>query len=93
MNPRINKLCGEIEKTKQKIAEFQTKLKGMEQQKTELENAEYVALIRELDMTPGELAAFLKKHTHGGDKARSAMPAVPVKTGSEVSSDKDNIKQ
>jgi cupin superfamily acireductone dioxygenase involved in methionine salvage len=93
MNPRIDRLSGEIERTKQKIAGYQAKLKGLEEQKTELENAEYVALIRQLDMTPAQLAAFLKKHTHGGDKARTAPAGANIQARTEVPSDKENIKE
>ena len=37
MNPRIEKLEREIEKTKTKIADLQGKLRDMEKQKTELQ--------------------------------------------------------
>ena len=41
MNPKIEKLEKEIEKTKTKIAEMQAKLHKLEEQKTELENTDY----------------------------------------------------
>ena len=44
MNPKIEKLEKEIEKTKTKIAEMQAKLHKLEEQKTELENTDYVAV-------------------------------------------------
>ncbi len=46
MNPKIEKLEKEIEKTKTKIAEMQAKLHKLEEQKTELENTDYVAVAR-----------------------------------------------
>jgi hypothetical protein len=78
MNGRINKLASEIGKTREKIAELSLKLKDLERQKTELENSEYVAIIRELNMTPTELATFLKRHTYGGNTATAARQAQPA---------------
>ena len=53
MNPKI-------EKTKAKITEQQAKLRKLEEQKTELENTDYVAVARSYHLTPQELADFLK---------------------------------
>ena len=55
MNPKIEKLEKEIDKTKAKIAEMQGKLRKLEEQKTELENTDYVAVARSY-----KLADFLK---------------------------------
>ena len=66
MNPKIEKLEKEIGRTKGKIAELQDKLRGLEEQKTELENTDYVAVARSFRLTPQELAEFLK--------ARQASP-------------------
>ena len=60
MNPKIEKLGIEIAKTKAKIETMQAKLREMEKQKTELENIDYVSIARSYDMTPAELAEFLK---------------------------------
>ena len=60
MNPKIEKLEKEIEKTKTKIAEMQAKLHKLEEQKTELENTEIVELVRGVEASPAELAAFIK---------------------------------
>lgn len=60
MNPKIEKLGIEIAKTKVKIETMQAKLREMEKQKTELENTDYVSIARSYDMTPAELAEFLK---------------------------------
>ena len=60
MNPKIEKLEKEIEKTKTKIAEMQAKLHKLEEQKTELENTDFVAVARSYHLTPQELAEFLK---------------------------------
>ena len=60
MNPKIDKLEKEIEKTRAKIAELQDKLRKLEEQKTELENTDYVAVARSYHLTPPQLADFLK---------------------------------
>lgn len=60
MNPKIEKLEKEIDRTKAKIAEMQTKLRKLEEQKTELENTDYVAVARSFKLTPQQLADFLK---------------------------------
>lgn len=60
MNPKIEKLGKEIEKTKAKITELQNRLRTLEEQKTELENTDYVAVARSFHLTPQQLADFLK---------------------------------
>ena len=60
MNPKIEKLAKDIEKTKAKIAEQQAKLRDLEKQKTELENTDFGAVARSYHLTPQELAEFLK---------------------------------
>lgn len=60
MNPKIEKLAKDIEKTKAKIAEQQARLRELEKQKTELENTDFVAVARSFHLTPQELAEFLK---------------------------------
>ena len=58
MNPKINKVIGDIEKTREKIAEHQSRLKELERYKTELENADIVAMVRGINIPPEELEAF-----------------------------------
>lgn len=60
MNPKIEKLGKEIKKTKAKITELQNRLRNLEEQKTELENTDYVAVARSFHLTPQQLADFLK---------------------------------
>ena len=60
MNPKIEKLAKDIEKTKAKIAEQQARLRDLEKQKTELENTDFVAVARSYHLTPQELAEVLK---------------------------------
>ena len=61
MNPKIEKLNRDIEKTETKIAELQDKLREYKKQKTDLENSELIAFCRDNHLTPAELAEFLQK--------------------------------
>lgn len=60
MSGKINKVIAEIDKTKAKISEYNSKLRELEKQKTELENTEIVELVRGVEASPAELAAFIK---------------------------------
>ena len=56
---KIERIDREIQKTREKITEYQNKLKGLEAQKTEAENLEIVQLVRAMRMTPEQLSAML----------------------------------
>lgn len=60
-NKKVLKIEKEIQKTREKITEYQNKLKELEMQKTEAENLEIVQMVRSLHMTPAELEEFLAK--------------------------------
>ena len=60
MNPKIKKIDTEIDKTRAKISDYQARLRELERQKTEIENTEIVELVRGVDATPQELAAFIR---------------------------------
>ena len=57
---KIERIDREIQKTREKITEYQNKLKGLEAQKTEVENLQIVQMVRALRMTPAELSTFLQ---------------------------------
>ena len=57
---KIERIDKEIAKTREKITEYQNKLRGLEAQKTEAENLEIVQLVRSMRLTPAELNAMLK---------------------------------
>ena len=65
-NNKIDRINKEIAKTREKITEYQNKLKGLGAQKTEAENLEIVQLVRAMRMTPQELNAMLKGDTIPG---------------------------
>ena len=56
---KIERIDQEIAKVREKIAEYQEKLKALEAQKTEAENLEIVQMVRALRMTPAQLSAML----------------------------------
>lgn len=60
MNPKLQKITDETEKIRAKILSYTVRLRELERQKTELENADIVALVRGIDIPPGELEDFVK---------------------------------
>jgi len=60
VNPRIAKIKDEIEKIKVKMNKGQNRLRELEKQLTDLENADIVAAVRGVEIAPDELAAFVK---------------------------------
>ena len=56
---KIERIDKEIQKTREKITEYQNKLRGLEAQKTETENLQIVQLVRSMRLTPQELNAML----------------------------------
>ena len=66
---KLERIEKDIEKPKGKIAELQKQLRELEAAKTEQENLQIVQLVRGLNMTRAECAAFVR----GG--ALQAAPA------------------
>ncbi len=56
---KIQRIDQEIARVREKIAEYQEKLKTLEAQKTEAENLEIVQMARALRLTPEQLNAML----------------------------------
>lgn len=56
---KIERLDREIQKTREKITEYQNKLKELTAQKTEAENLQIISLVRSMRLTPAELTALL----------------------------------
>ena len=75
---KIERIDKEIAKTREKITEYQNKLKGLEAQKTEAENLQIVQLVRAMRLTPAELDAML---SGGGIPGMTAAPDYPAETG------------
>ena len=75
MNPRIVKLNNEIEKMRTKIADYQSRLRDLERQKTELENADIVAMVRGVDVPPDEFAEFIRMFK---ERQNCAVPDIAI---------------
>ena len=86
-NNKIERIDREIQKTREKITEYQNKLKGLEAQKTEAENLEIVQLVRAMRMTPQELNAMLKGDTIPG------MTAAPATEAADYEEQEDNADE
>lgn len=80
-NNKIDRIDREIEKTREKITEYQNKLKGLETQKTEAENLQIVQLVRAMRITPQELNELLS----GG--------AIPGMTAVDYEEQEDNTNE
>lgn len=81
MNPKIDKVAREIEKTRAKITEAQERLKELERQKTDMENTEIVNLFRSINVAPGELADFIRAYKENGSEEPAASLSDYRQTG------------
>lgn len=86
MNPKIERVCKDIDKTKGKISELQARLRELERQKTELENTEIVETVRGMDISLADLAAMLRA-------ANAASGQVGPKSGTIETTDKEATKE
>lgn len=69
---KIDRIDKEILKTREKISEYQNKLRSLEAQKAEAENLQIVQLVRAMHLTPAELSALL---AGGGIPSIATVPA------------------
>ena len=94
MNPKIERITNEIEKLRGKMSAYQNRLRELERQKTELENADIIAAVRGVDIAPDELAAFIRmfREQQGG-----ALPNLDTSPNNEapinVDTDSDNTEK
>lgn len=61
---KLEKIDRELEKAREKAAEWQAKIRELEKQKQEEENSQIVQAVRSLKLTPAELMAFLSDPKH-----------------------------
>lgn len=80
-NDRIEK---EMQKVREKITEYQNRLKGLEAQKTEAENLQIVSLVRAMRVSPQELTAML------GGGAIPGIATVPVPLTNHTEQEKND---
>ena len=89
MNPKVEKITAEIEKIRRKITSWQTRLRDLERQKVELENADIIAMVRGVDIPHDEFANFVQmfKQQQGND---GFLPNIPVTVDAEPQQDKED---
>lgn len=80
-NSKINRIDKEIQKTREKITEYQNKLKELQAQKTEAENLQIVQMVRSMRLTPQELSQLLKS---------DPIPGIAAYTSEEEKEDFDD---
>jgi hypothetical protein len=85
-NPKIEKVKEQIAKTKEIISDYQTKLRELEKQKTELENLAVIAMFRKEKLDENEFSRLL--HSMRKDEPETQEPAPP----SEIAAVADRIK-
>ncbi len=56
---KMERIDKEMQKTREKITEYQNRLKELAAQKTETENLQIIQLVRSMRVTPQELTAML----------------------------------
>lgn len=64
-NSRLDRIERDIEKTSAKILDYQKRLKELEAQKTEEENAQIVQMVKAVHLDQAQLAAFLSAYANG----------------------------
>ena len=76
MNPKINKIIDEIERTKARIAELQALLPTLERKRVEMEDAEIIRLVRSASISPADLPEFIE--------ALKTINALPEPAGAHI---------
>ena len=64
-NVKLERIEKDISKTRAKIVEYQNRLKDLEAQKTEEENAQIVQMVKAVHLDGAQLAAFLSAYASG----------------------------
>ena len=64
-NTKLDRIERDIEKTRAKVLEYQKKLKDLEAQKVEEENAQIVQMVKAVHLDGTQLAAFLSAYASG----------------------------
>lgn len=87
---KLDKIEREMQKTREKITEYQNRLRELDTQRTEQENLQIVHLVRSLRMSPQELKAFLSGDTAQEEQAAAVpIPATNYYDTQEDSEDEE----
>jgi len=70
---KLKRIRAEKEKTKNKIAELQERLSILDEQETEIENAEILATVRKANLSNDEFDHFIKTFSKQGAKAEAML--------------------
>ena len=81
---KLDKIDREMQKTQEKIAELQARMKELTAQKNEQENLQIVSLVRSLNLSPQQLKEFLQ------GAAEQPAPAPYVATDYTTTEQEDN---
>ena len=60
MNPKIKKIDSEYDKNAAKITELQARQRELEKQRLELEDLDIIGIVRNMGLTPDQLAALIQ---------------------------------
>jgi len=74
---RLKKIEAEIVKVKGKISDLTARLRELERQRTETQNAGIIALVRDMDILPDELTAFIHAYKGQLNNSAAVMPTIP----------------
>ena len=77
-NTKLDRIERDIEKTRAKILEQQKKLKDLEAQKVEEENAQIVQMVKAVHLDGTQLAAFLSAYASGESHLAAAEATYPA---------------
>ena len=95
MNAKIERVCREIDKTKDRISEQQARLRELEKQKTELENIEIVGTVRGMDISITDLAELLKasRAASGQNVLKSGPVPEPEPAATDTETEKEDTEE
>ena len=75
---RIEKIAMEIDRAKEKIAEWQARLRDLERQKTELENQQILQVVRGAGATSEDILAALALLRSAPEAPNPTIPTTPI---------------
>jgi len=89
----LKRIEAEIAKIKVKMSDLTARLRELERQKTETMNAGIIALVRDMDILPDELTAFItafKAQTGNAGLPAMEEPTPPPLDGETLKNDKED---
>lgn len=86
MNPKLEKYKAEREKNAKRIAALQDRNKVLDEKITQLENSDIIGMVREINLTPDQLAqvlATLKTNPAAAMRGDLGVPGIDPMVGCE----------